>query len=1366
MTKLRDIVQINSGYTSYVDLYDEYYDIAKNRGRMERYKPITAHRHVFDQVSNALNPRDRRFYFLSGSYGTGKSHLLLMLANFFANTSDVPEIETFFNNYKAAQEDVLLRANEVLQEKKAAALKDARKSGRYLVALCRYSLNLDFEGALLRALEDSLLRENNGLLIDSHYQEAVRRLTDWQARQNTTHYHSQFLNALSSLYPDWTFNDLLSGLKTYDSEALTTFKGCFKQATDTDFSFNKDNLRDIITDFLKNPDFKKQYKGIVFLYDEFGAALDANLVNYTTLLDFAQYCASSTLEQNGAVIFVGAGHKSFTSSGHVGDLNRETLAARVTEIGLETQGMEDIIAAIVHLKKDSPEWKKEVEPNAGKFAWFSNECNRLKLFNWLPAPKIKNNIIQNIFPMHPLATYSLLRLAAEAGSDNRSVFRFFAPEFETGVNGWTDVQPYSYPWFLENSEIRTNNKLNMYTSDLLVDYFRDSIKASNSRLVERVSNIVINYETSLRELNTYLERKSEDQLFAEADELMFRILKVILVNEIASTQDVPIANTTQNIEFALEFVAPEEKTQVEERLNLLSKAGVIFNNNGIYELISGDRKEIRRIVDRFKADPANRPSNLLQGFLNALPLRNDEIYLEAKDYNSAFSEDKRMKVVLARPADLTETFFNNLELNRKQIRPGVNSYEGTSVYVFCEDEADINAAKKTISQNHQPRVSVAIPRSPLSVFDALFTVKALDSDLFRQKAQDFTPYERVEEMSIRDEATKILKQTKESYFSNAKVQWFGENGAEIPVNIYKYYDAANILMDKLYGTKRNTFAHNELNKVHTNLSAQVKRIFEEAGDLLTDLSQPIIVNWTWPDNRGGIRYLRNAFVNHQALKIDSIRDDDRLLEAETNRTKFQHFLPAYARLLDDLEDFEGKGPKPISQVISPLFEEYGQGDVAVTLYLLLARRLFGDSLRFKRDPNNLMDIQFTTTNDMLSLVQGQYPSAVILFEEVTQEDKEYFRVITQIFSNQPTPAGKVYSINDAYHAIVSWWDQLPSLSHTLDFYSNDQRPLAEAVCQAKTKEPFRFIKIDLQSLFGAAQGGTLTSQRTAAISIHLKNFKLIAEAIQQGIERKILERIAEIFGASSAVDIDVQEALRNWYTSLSLTQKDYLTNFHNTASRPLVKFNSYSNIRELLFKTLPEAYFLEPVVNWKSNKIENLSNLIQTGKRHIEINAPQIGVVKLAYDDHSTLKGDQVTFTGKLNITAEIDGGDGKIFYTMDGSDPTSSGERKILPSGKVLSVTGNRKVKLVVADEKGNYSVIKTINAINILEKHKIVRPQQSTALDEPITFIFPRDIDSARITIQSMLTEIAMAGLFTGEELNEEVLLILDEINKKAHS
>jgi len=547
MAKIREIVQINSGYTSYVDLYEEYYDLVKNRGRMERYKPIAAHRQVIEKIANALNPKDRRFYFLSGSYGTGKSHLMLMLANYFSTPSDVHEFEIFFKNYEVAQKEILLKPGETLKERKAASLKEARKSGRYLVALCRFSLNLDFEGALLRALEDALQKDESKIILDTHYSEALRRINDWRDRRNETRFYNDLETAIGRSFPDWTLNDLIDGLERFDEEALATFKACFQTVTDSEFTYKKDNLRDIITDFLGNSEFKSNYKGIVFLYDEFGDAIDKNLVQYSPLLDFAQFCATSTLEKGGAVIFIGTGHKAFRNHGQIGDLNAETLEARVSEIGLQTQGMEDLISAIVQPIKDNPNWNNEVRSQTGKFTWFSSECNRLHLFNWLPAPKIKNNIIQNIYPMHPLATYALLKLAGEAGSDNRSVFKFFAPEFETGEKGWLNVQSHSYPWFLEKHEIIEQKKLALYTADLLVDYFKDDLKATNNRLGDQVKAAVINYEATIRELNAYLARKSKEQLFEEVDDLMLRIIKVMLVNEISSTQDAPIANTAQNI---------------------------------------------------------------------------------------------------------------------------------------------------------------------------------------------------------------------------------------------------------------------------------------------------------------------------------------------------------------------------------------------------------------------------------------------------------------------------------------------------------------------------------------------------------------------------------------------------------------------------------------------------------------------------------------------------------------------------------------------------------------------------------------------------------------------------------------------------
>jgi hypothetical protein len=459
---------------------------------------------------------------------------------------------------------------------------------------------------------------------------------------------------------------------------------------------------------------------------------------------------------------------------------------------------------------------------------------------------------------------------------------------------------------------------------------------------------------------------------------------------------------------------------------------------------------------------------------------------------------------------------------------------------------------------------------------------------------------------------------------------------------------------------------------------------------------------------------------------------------------------------------EGKGQVNLLRFLEPYFEEFGQGEIAVTLMLLLARRFYGDGLRFKREPNNLTDIQFTSTEDMLALVQGQYPSAVILFEPVSAEEQTYFAKVTQIFTNQPAPAGKTYTISEAYQAATTWWDHLPIIARSLGFYPEDEKPLAEAFSQAKTKEPFRFIKHDLLELLGQVPGEALVPAKLIHIEVHLKSFKAVAEAIQANVEEEILKKVAEVFGSPSHLDVDIQEALRNWYNGLSSTQKDPLGTYHNNDSKPLVKNTSYANIRELLFKNLPEAYGLGSVETWMSNFVETYIQKIRNGKSHIETNAPQISQTVLGFENDISRQGDQVTYQGELILHADTEDGQGIIYYTVDGSDPASSPTRDKLTPGDTLTIRGNRKVKLVVADERGNYSAVKTIEAIDELEKYKIVRPPQKKAFDETVTFVFPDSKDAARITLRSLLNELSRAGLYQPDELEAEVRQALDDLKQ----
>ena len=94
------------------------------------------------------------------------------------------------------------------------------------------------------------------------------------------------------------------------------------------------------------------------------------------------------------------------------------------------------------------------------------------------------------------------------------------------------------------------------------------------------------------------------------------------------------------------------------------------------------------------------------------------------------------------------------------------------------------------------------------------------------------------------------------------------------------------------------------------------------------------------------------------------------------------------------------------------------------------------------------------------------------------------------------------------------------------------------------------------------------------------------------------------------------------------------------------------------------------------------------------------------------------------------------------------------------MTVKGNRTVKMVVVDDKGNYGKVTTIQAIDELQKYKIKRSSQGILGDEIISFIFPKDKEGAKITVMSLFEELTDAKTLDIGELKEMTSKILNEI------
>jgi hypothetical protein len=204
----------------------------------------------------------------------------------------------------------------------------------------------------------------------------------------------------------------------------------------------------------------------------------------------------------------------------------------------------------------------------------------------------------------------------------------------------------------------------------------------------------------------------------------------------------------------------------------------------------------------------------------------------------------------------------------------------------------------------------------------------------------------------------------------------------------------------------------------------------------------------------------------------------------------------------------------------------------------------------------------------------------------------------------------------------------------------------------------------LLELLDISPGEKITAKKLSQIDSRLNEFKKIAQGILETVENNILKQVAEIYASPSVLDVDIQEAIKTWFKdSLTSIQKDPMSPFHNNDSKPLIlKLDKLVNIRDTLFKALPDAYGLNAVHDWSADSVSDYINKIKRGKAHIEKNAPKIGQLHVTYENAESVAGGQVKYKGELKINAVSEDGKGRIYYTDNGTDPTDKrSERQVL---------------------------------------------------------------------------------------------------------
>ncbi|MEA3375343.1 MAG: hypothetical protein U9R72_03995 [Chloroflexota bacterium] len=1358
MPKIDEIIrEISKAYASYVNLKQEFNDPKANRERMKGYRPIRSHREALQRLIRALYPNEHRVYALRGSYGTGKSHLFLMLANYFDLKPDAPEMEQFFANYAEQDPDG------------AKKMRNWRGEGRYLVAICRYGIGDDFEATVLRAIEQASEREGFEGLENTHYHEALRRLNTWEeARREgkaTGQMYDLFLDALHEQYPGTSLEALREGLHRYEPRHLNVFKGVFQAITGGAFSPEKGNLIEILEDFVSSDVFKERYKGLVVFYDEFDEILKEARLDVSRFQGFAELCRHPEAGMQ-PVIFYANIHKPL--QGYATAFSKadfQVVRARLQEVQLVSQGIEDIIAAIVVPDQESDLWQRLIAPRQQRFIQLVNRSNRAEIFLWRSGADFKERIVEDLYPMHPMATHCLVQLSQEVGSNARSLFTFFTREDQEGC----------YRDFIAATEIESDGRLNFYTVDRLFTYFKGQLRADNPEPRDAVRRAIRDYHASYRQA-----RKSPGlQLDVDLDPFIDRLLKALLIYKISD-----VACTFHNLAFGLDL-SPEKEDRLKQRLDRLVEEQVLYRDqHDLYEFRQGDVRDFEQLIEAYKTDPKNQPDDLAGAVLDAHKLGYGQRWLEAKEHNAVYYEDKRVRRCFIRAQDLSAETFAELDEAIDEEDRWPDRFEGMALYVLCETMEEVETARQRVEENGSNRLLIGVPQEPIPIRDALLTLEAIKHIRKRPEMQDISIVEqaRLNDLLGNEEEGALGRflELRTRYLQGQELIWFGTKGEVVVSQPDASYVPADRLMDDLYDC-RNRLAHGtDFNKIHVKKTGTSNTQLHDAVRELLDLGRDVKIDLDYGDNRGEIRYLKRCLADVGALSLRGVpQGSRRYYRVEHETDKFRQELPALADMVDQVDELEPGETVRIQALINDYAgPPYGQGPVALSLFLAFVIRRFGDALSLKRDPTAVGSVGACSPSFLYDLIDGQYPNAAFERRRITEQERALVDGIYRLFSAEEAEPGQAVMMKDAFAALQTWWDQLTPLAKTTDIYQGEEAASTRrliALCRGMANEaPHLFLTGDLQRPYGYHPDDAITKESHEAILDGLRRDKERIATQPGQFKEELIETLMDVEAFQVEEDVtvlsDYQRAIEAWYKALDDNQRDRLADWHSGESRALIRhLGQISDLRETLLEDLPAdpGFGLHEVDNWTTDRTDDYVSKLKAGvaliaEHRVPVDAPTVDISarETVKDSGGTFER-TITYRGPLTVTIDPDPESACAYFTTTGEDPRHPESQRQEVSDHVEHTVdqGNAQVKLVSQAESGKYGRVMTIKLIDH-DRRYVIEPYERIPVGEAAPHYFPADRRAFQVALQSLIENAMKFSDLTEEDVKSVIEDLLGQL------
>jgi len=751
---LSDFIHISPGFKAAVSLKNDRNNLQKVAG----FIPTEVAREIILDFGKKLHPgSDLRSRIIMGTYGTGKSHLALVLLNFFTQILETSELQTVIDKLDADTQNVLIQYRKQVPKK--------------FLAVTLYGDEGDIADALVMGLRQALLTEGlESLLPSSAFDAALERIHDIEEN-----YPDSFIILKTKVEQNgMSVEELKTRLKEYQKKTFDFFREIhpfFSSGGRFEYTSMISPV-DFYTSVVKELKEKNGFSGISVFWDEFGHKMGEVVKDPTgreglVLQEFAECCNDSESNQLHFYLFCHRSLKEYhdISMASPGVNNKQLeddlrkIEGRFKQYIMKSTDVEtfQLIDGVIVADKKAKGWEQLTIDHNDYFENLVQETARLKYFTGFTSDELKATVVLGTYPLHPMAVYSLPAISEKVAQNNRTLFTCLCED-----------EPGSFKRFLDKA-VGDSEKFSppMYTVDGLWDYFSNDVKQQ-----ERTYSVYRDFEL--------LKARLDDD-----DLLGLRILKAVSVFRITNPARVKV--TEEILSYSLDI--PKEKIdffaqELAQHSNLQNENHILMklDADGSYRPAVSSATEslmgkVRKLINDTPEKLGTSPVQYLKSLWKKFQV--GESY-EATSYGDEFGISRQLVI---EPISMNQ-FRESLHILTKNL--GAGTYEdGILLVVFCSNSSEIDEAQKIIStelvDDKYQQVVVAIPKEPVQLFallkehQALSYLKKHEASLYGEGGElheEWCIYDNDRETQLKDTVGELFAPEKQmlNYFWQAQLQ--------------------------------------------------------------------------------------------------------------------------------------------------------------------------------------------------------------------------------------------------------------------------------------------------------------------------------------------------------------------------------------------------------------------------------------------------------------------------------------------------------------------------------------------------------------------------------------------------------------------